>query len=265
VFDYIQVPVVDMREFPTRESKVVSQALWGEKVNIQNRSGDWLSIATPDGYSGWVPPSSIIQREEIYSGHIEVTRLSAHIYPIPDIEFGPLKTLPFGSKLHILESSDLRWVKILLPEEKEAYIQKGDIVSEPPIRNKRDLIPFSKKFLDLPYTWGGRSSFGYDCSGFVQMLYHRLGVPLPRDARQQICDGRLKSLALEEITPGDLIFFGKSEEKIAHVGMCLEGAFFIHASSRENKPYLRISSLSDLEWSGHKEATYPFRAARRIT
>jgi len=48
-----------------------------------------------------------------------------------------------------------------------------------------ELIALSQRFLGLPYTWGGTSSFGYDCSGFTQMLCRRGGVLIPRDADVQ--------------------------------------------------------------------------------
>ncbi|MCP5492677.1 MAG: C40 family peptidase [Chlamydiales bacterium] len=94
---------------------------------------------------------------------------------------------------------------------------------------------FSQKFLGLLYIWGGRSSFGYDCSGFVQMLYSQIGIKLQRDAKQQILDSRLQSIKIDELKLGDLIFFGKSDQRIMHVGMYIGNEQFIHATARENK------------------------------
>ncbi len=252
----IHLPFVEMRERPSQQSKVVSQALFGEEVHVSNRLDGWVNIMTPDGYSGWVPADSFVTSENPYSKDLEVTRLRAHIYGAMDTEFGPILSVPHGSKLHLLDSSDPRWLKILLPDGRQAFIQKGDVEPEP-----FELVSFAKKFLGLPYTWGGRSSFGYDCSGFVQMLYGKLGKNLPRDARQQILQG--KPLPLNQLTLGDLIFWGKSEREIMHVGVYLSEGEFIHTSSRENKPYLRISKLTDFEWSGDGKACYPYRCGRK--
>lgn len=254
----IHLPVVDMREQAILQSKVVSQALFGESVQISRQIGDWACVMTSDEYLGWVPQRSLLMRCEPYPKDIEVARLSAHIYAVADTEYGPLMTLPYGSKLEVVNASDTRWYKIRLPDGQNAFIQRGDVETEP-----FDLLHFSKKFLGLPYTWGGRSSFGFDCSGFVQMLYGRLGIRLPRDAEQQILDPQGQPVALEELKLGDLIFWGSSEEEVKHVGMYLEGEQFIHTSPRENKPYVRISRLSDFEWSSQKEAFYSFRGARR--
>lgn len=260
MYIYVHVPVVDMRESAAQASKVVSQALFGEQVQVGARSGEWVHIATPDAYTGWVKFGDLAAISEPYRQDIEVTRLSAHVYPTNDTEYGPFFTLPYGSKLRVLEQEDARWIRVSLLDGREAFIQKGDVVPEV----HKDLISFSKKFLGLPYTWGGRSSFGYDCSGFVQMIYKRIGIQLPRDARQQVLDPRGKVVAMDALAAGDLIFFGRSESDIGHVGMSLGGLTFIHASSRENRPYLRTSELCDLEWSGHAKSWSPYRTARRI-
>lgn len=263
-FLYIIKPCVEMREENTRASKVVSQALFSEQIRTKKEEGGWTSIITPDGYSGWIPSDSFTVRETPYKGSCTVTRPAAHLYHLNDIEYGPVATLPYGSKLEEVNASDPRWMKVALPDAQEYYIQKGDLLEEEPCRAKWDLISLSQKFLGLPYTWGGRSSFGFDCSGFMQMLYGHLGILLPRDARQQILDPRLTTCAIDQTEPGDLLFFGKTEQKILHVGLSLGNGQFIHATSKENQPWIRISKLTDFEWSGNAAAHYPYRTGRRL-
>lgn len=249
----IHLPVVNMREAPHAASKIVSQALFAERIELLEERGEWVLIRTPDRYIGWVQKGSFIMREEPYQGDIEITRLMAHVYATPDTEHGPLLTLPYGSTLKTIDASDSRWIEIALVGSERAFVQKGDVVPQP-----FDL----KQFLGIPYTWGGRSSFGYDCSGFVQMIYRRYGIDLPRDAKDQILDPRLMSGQSDCLHFGDLIFWGKSAIEIKHVAMSLGGLEFIHTSVRENKPYLRISKLSDPEWSGEASCFYPFRTAK---
>ena len=75
------------------------------------------------------------------------------------------------------------------------------------------LLPASQKvfetasqFMNVPYLWGGRSVFGFDCSGFIQTVHKIHGVSLPRDTSQQVSAGQVIS-ALKDAVPGDLAFF----------------------------------------------------------
>lgn len=262
---YINVPVVNMRENPTNESAVVSQATFAEKIAVEKETEGWSYIATSDGYSGWVQSSACVSLPQPYEASLTVSRpLGAHLYHVKDTEFGPVKTLPYGSQLRAVDETDARWIQVLLPDSTFAYIQKGDVLPESKLMHKEELIEFSQKFLNLPYTWGGRSSFGFDCSGFVQMLYGKIGINLQRDSKQQVKDARFRLVSEKELEPGDLLFFGKSEQKIMHVGLYIGKGQFIHATARENKPWIRISQLTDFEWSGHPNAYYPYRTARQL-
>lgn len=261
---YVNEPVVDMRESPSNESKVVSQALFSEQVTLEKEEGDWSSIFTPDGYSGWIPSETLAKRSTPYDATLQISRLAAHLYGVMDTEWGAIKTLPYGTKLHPLDITDPRWIKIALPDDEVAYIQRGDVALEPKPTTKDDLVEFSKKFLGLPFTWGGRSSFGYDSSGFVQMLYSQIGIDFQRDSYQQILDPRFQTILLEDLEPGDLVFFGKSQQIINRVGMYIGQGQFIHATVRENMPWIRISNLTDFEWSGHPETNSPYRTGRQL-
>lgn len=263
IFFYMTEPVTDMRKEPNNSSSVVSQTFLGEEVHLNKEENGWHLITTSDGYQGWVLSSSILSRKDPYDPSLKTSRPSAHLYATPSMYQGPFCTIPYGTLLEKVEEINHEWFHVLLPDQTSCYIRCGDVTSIFSIRTKEDLIPFSQLFLNLPYTWGGRSSFGFDCSGFVQMLYKEIGISLPRDAYQQISAPQLFAVPLEDIQPGDLIFFGASHEKITHVGMYIGENCFIHTSIKENKPWLRISSLSDFNWSGDPLSEHPYRAARR--
>lgn len=261
---YINEPVAVMREEVTHDSRVASQALFSEKVSVEKQVGDWSLITTPDGYQGWAQTAALVGRENVYDTDLKVSRLAAHLYGIKDTEFGPIKTLPFGSQLKALDASDARWIKVILPDEKECFIQRGDVAILPTLTSKADLAEFANKFKGLPYTWGGRTSFGYDCSGFVQMLYNQIGVQLQRDAKQQILDERFQDVSLDMLTPGDLVFFGQNPGKIQHVGLYIGDSQFIHSTVKEFQPWIRVSSLKDPAWAGGDGAAYPYRVFRKF-
>jgi gamma-D-glutamyl-L-lysine dipeptidyl-peptidase len=87
------------------------------------------------------------------------------------------------------------------------------------------------QYLDTPYSWGGKSKCGIDCSGFCQQVFKQFGIKLPRDAYQQAEHGEVVGFLLEAQT-GDLAFFDNEEGKITHVGLMLSPDEIIHASGK---------------------------------
>ena len=131
---------------------------------------------------------------------------------------------------------------------KRGWVQRGDVTFDPKPASIDETIALARRFLGLPYTWGGTSSYGYDCSGFTQMLCRRRGAAIPRDARPQAEWGGVMAVEKEELQPGDLIYFGKGPEKrITHTGMYIGGGEFIHATAHE-KPVIQISRVDDPHW-----------------
>ena len=108
-----------------------------------------------------------------------------------------------------------------------------------------DLINFAKKFLGVPYVFGGTTPQGFDCSGFVQYVYkHALGINISRTTQTQIKDGR--EVGKNELQPGDLVFTDKG-----HVTLYIGNNQVIHAP--QTGDVVKISNL----WS--------FWRARRIS
>lgn len=260
-----------MRCLPCSSAEVVSQAIYAEPLQLISYDGEWAQVATEiDSYRGWVRKSSLINRltagESAYA-YGYVARHAAHIYREQDTIYGPIITLPYESRLELVscpsQGLSERWLQIKLLGGSCGYIQKGDIALSRPLLNIEDMCAHSRFFLNLPYTWGGRSSFGYDCSGLVQMLYRSCGIYLPRDAKDQYTWQGVKVIEIEALKKGDLLFFGQNKDKIQHVGLFLGGEEFIHTCAVvENMPYVRVSRLSDREWNGG--GYYGYRSATTL-
>jgi len=137
------------------------------------------------------------------------------------------------------------------PEEQTQY---AAILSEEKIKDnvpdvsipedlglKDKLILFAKKFMNIPYRFGGTSLFGIDCSGYVQKVYSMIGVNLPRSAREQFHEGQ--PVDTGELSIGDLVFFRTYAPFPSHVGIYLGDNLFIHASSRGKK--VTIDNLTE--------------------
>ncbi len=101
--------------------------------------------------------------------------------------------------------------------------------------------------LDRPYRYGGDSPRGFDCSGLVYYAHLRNGIPIPRTAQDQ--QRRARPVALQDLTPGDLLFFREIERKPSHVGLYVGDGRFIHASTSERA--VTLSHLSNPYWQQH--------------
>ncbi|MBQ8877747.1 MAG: C40 family peptidase, partial [Lachnospiraceae bacterium] len=103
-----------------------------------------------------------------------------------------------------------------------------------------EICQYAKQFLGNPYVWGGTSlTKGADCSGFVQSIFKKYGVSLPRTSRAQANAGT--KIQYSQIQPGDLIFYAKGGT-INHVAIYIGGGQVIHASSP--KTGIKISNYN---------------------
>jgi cell wall-associated NlpC family hydrolase len=98
------------------------------------------------------------------------------------------------------------------------------------------------KFLGVPYVFGGTSTTGFDCSGYVQHVFAMLGISLPRTADAQYDAGHR---VIGGMKPGDLVFFQTYEPGPSHVGIYLGNGKFVHASSHG----VMVSKLSESYWA----------------
>lgn len=104
----------------------------------------------------------------------------------------------------------------------------------------KNLLAQARSYMGVPYVWGGTTPAGFDCSGYVQYVYGKVGVNLPRTADVQFNEGR--SVALGSEAPGDMVFFETYTAGASHVGIYIGGGQFIHASS---SGCVRVSSLDE--------------------
>jgi len=126
------------------------------------------------------------------------------------------------------------------PAIKSSTIENKSVVSEKkdisPSRGAVDqienLLFTAKKYLGVPYVYGGESPKGFDCSGFAQYVFNKFGIDLPRSSSQQATIG--VKVTENQALPGDLVFFNTGGGKqISHVGIYLGGGKFIHASQND--------------------------------
>ncbi len=139
-------------------------------------------------------------------------------------------------KVQLCEDDYPGWLKI----DDIIHLKPTEEVYQPPILSADEIqarlpraIAFTQAAMQQPnyYLWGGTVGPNYDCSGLMQAAFSSVGIQLPRDAYQQAAF--TQAISLEDLQPGDLVFFG-SAVKITHVGLYLGEGRYIHSSGREN-------------------------------
>ena len=244
-------PVANMYSKPSEDADVVSQAIYGANVGLMEQREGWARIRTADDYTGWTPLAALGPGQAYAaSGRVaEVRSLFAHLYREASVTaHAPLLTVPFETKLEVVAQPEERWVQVRLPDDRSGWVQAGDVAFDAKPLTIPEMLALAKRFLGLPYTWGGTSSFGYDCSGFAQMLERRRGVGMPRDAQPQADWSGAASVERQDLAPGDLLYFGGSAKKITHTGVYLGDGKFINATTWQT-PMVRIDDLDDPHWS----------------
>lgn len=224
------VSVAAVRSAPDHRSEMTTQLLYGETFEVLSAEQKFLYIRMDfDGYEGWLHYRQADLESGISSGRTLVTE--------------PFLLTEIAGK------------KMLLSQGSE---QPG---SEPfaPLP-ATEITDTAKQWLNVPYLWSGRSFFGVDCSGFVQMVYKLHGIALPREAAAQAAVGEVLSF-VEESQPGDLAFFDNEEGTIVHVGIMLSPHQIIHAFGAVRIDEIDSSGIFNKELNTH---THRLRMVRSL-
>jgi hypothetical protein len=235
---------------------VVSQALYGTGVSTLQSSQGWSNIRTADGYTGWVEAADLkTLNGGLYAPKddaVRVTALSANVYREPDVTaHAPVLQLPWEARLEPAPppaKNTERWLEVRLVDGQMGWVQRGDVSGDFTPVSIGDMLQLAHRFIGTTYTWGGVSSFGFDCSGFTQMLERQRGIGMPRDADIQAAWSGVIAVERKDLQPGDLLYFGSSPTKITHTGMYLGNGEFIHDTTHDH-PGVQISRLDDMPWT----------------
>lgn len=223
-------------------SRVQTQVLYGSSLLVTEEIAGWSKVLIPqqgtrkdaNGYPGWVPSCQLVEESDIPLGskRAEVISDKAWLYKGTSQQ---LIELSYLTSLPVLEEMD-KLVKVRTPEgtgflkADDIRLVDGVIAPQAGVANiGRGIVEQAKRFLDLPYLWGGVSSYGFDCSGFAYAMHRYFGILIPRDASDQAKQGNL--VEREQLEAGDLVFFAHEEGKgsIHHVGIYVGDHQMIHS------------------------------------
>lgn len=168
----------------TTESESVSELLYNETVSIEDREDGWCRVTSlHDDYPGWISADALTPALPSQTGgetRICVSRQAAG-YADPHAGTASL-FISYGTPLDIVERVSLDGTA-RLRDLGGLWFDETDILPPDPARS---LCEEARKFLDVPYVWGGRSGWGIDCSGLVQQCCRSRGLGIRRDTSQQV-------------------------------------------------------------------------------
>lgn len=234
--EFYSMPPADGAE---RGKLIESQLLANERVELLEVSGNWARARAieqaslkADGrtlapYEGWLPldaltfslplpPTAVVRSKTVTAGGADVS---------------------LGVKVRVLGST-AAGARVLLPGGETALLQAKHLNPLPqpakPETLRAKILDTARLFLGDKYYWGGRSAWGIDCSGLVNLAYRAWGLDVPRNAGDQYAASR--RVAREELKPADLIFSADAAKPglITHVMLYSGAGKLIEATGDSN-------------------------------
>lgn len=222
---------VNIRKEPNTTSDILMLVEINTELKVIGEEGNWYKVSTSEG-DAYVSKDLLSNKKVNLTNRGNVDRISAN-------------------KEETKSESDT----IEIEEKETSSTTASQIVS------------YAKKFLGVPYVYGGASSSGFDCSGFTMYVYKHFGISMGHGAQMQSKLGKAvnanknsKSSLLNNLEIGDLVFFLDYEtmDEIGHCGIYIGDGDFIHASSGSGY-CVKINSLLPGEYYNTR-----YCAARRI-
>jgi gamma-D-glutamyl-L-lysine dipeptidyl-peptidase len=226
----------------TSDNLTQTQALFGDRVFVVGQQGDWDEVLVPGqptpknalGYPGWIPKAQL-RTDAGYSALKDTASfaladrgITTWLYRDSGLSDRDLE-ISTNTGLPVLNRTATA-VQVATPDRGPRWLdartvavhEKPTDVSHP---TGADLVRYAVEFVNVPYLWGGRAGFGFDCSGFTSTIYQVHGITLPRDADAQATDRHGRAIDNSALQPGDLLFYSHGSKdpdnpgEIYHVAM----------------------------------------------
>lgn len=245
--------VLDMHQAPQRRATLVSQLLFGETFTVYEHRRGWAwGQSSRDNYVGYVRADGLTRR--LITPSHWVSALATHIYTAPDLKSAVRAQLSMASLIRLKEGDIEAGFRQLSTGGWIFAKHCTPLGSVTP-----DYVATARLFLNVPYRWGGRSAWGVDCSGLVQIAMISAGLKVPRDTDMQAASLG-KPLAMpgnaQHHRRGDLVFFP------GHVGIMQDETTLLHANAFD----MRVSChpLSEVIARVAHETANPAITVRRL-
>ena len=283
---FVSASSLRLRSQPSTASATLDYAPRNDVVVVLGKSGQWYQV-NYNLQTGFMHQDHlrVTTRENAELGYGEITGSRVNIRSGPGTNYAVIAQGKAGEKGYIIGVNN-QWYKIIfgntigyirsdymkltqIPYENQDSPNKplffvggkstgvkpsASALQKPGTTNANAILATAKIYLGVPYVWGGSTPNGFDCSGFVQYVFAKHGISLPRTSKQQWTVGT--SVSKSNLVPGDLVFFANTYTSgVSHLGIYMGSGQFIHASSSKG---VIISELSNSYWSSH------YHGAKRI-
>ena len=251
----ITVSVCNMRTEADYDAGMATQGVLGMPVQILE-DGSWLKVRTPEGYEAYVQNRSVqpMTRSELTAWNtapqVVVTALWAGVYKQPNETSQLVGDAVATNRLRLISAKG-SFYHVAFPDGRTGYLSKirADRLTHwrKSLNNSaKAILATAKRFVGIPYMWGGMSPKGMDCSGFVRTVLLCHDIIIPRDASQMATKGQHIDIFpklnddstnvkpdFSHLQPGDLLFFGRKATadkpaRVSHVGIYTGHGRFIH-------------------------------------
>lgn len=276
-----------LRSGPSTDHKTLDYAFLGEYVNVTGKTGNWYKVSY-NLTEGYMHESYLLvyDRKNVELGYGKLNANKVNVRSGPGTSYSALTRGNEGDKAYIIGFNN-QWYKVIFGS-KIGYIRSDYVhLTQIPYENRDSknaplffvngqstgvtpsasalngssgtttasrIVATAKQYIGVPYVWGGSTPNGFDCSGFVQYVFNRHGITLPRTTTEQYRIGSYVSKSNLKI--GDLVFLQNTyREGISHVGIYVGDGKMIHASSSKG---VVISDLSSSYYTNH------YYGARRV-
>lgn len=213
--------VAAIRETPAPDSRMVTQALHGETLDVFQEEGEFgLCQLHRDRYVGWVLMEAV--SAPVLPPTYKISALRTYCFSEPDLKSAPRFMLCLGARVVATGRVDGLWTECA----RAGWVHARHLA--PLEAFETDPAAVAERYIDTPYLWGGRESLGLDCSGLVQQAFEACGVLLPRDSDLQAAwagDPLTDWSAAGLLQRGDLLFWD------GHVGLLTAPDMLLHANA----------------------------------
>ena len=271
----------DQQEALSADNLTRTQALLGEHVSVVGEHGDWDEVVVPGqptpqnalGYPGWIPKAQLTT-DPVYDElkkkdapfALADRGITTWLYRDPGLSDHDLE-VSTNTRLPVLNRTD-KAVQVATPDRGPKWLDARTVaVYEKPTDIPRptgaDLARYAAMFVNVPYLWGGRAGFGFDCSGFTSTIYQVYGITLPRDAGRQAADSQGRPVDQSALQPGDLLFYSHGStdpddpDAIYHVAMYSGDGDMIEAPDKAAPVRIIPVQLDEDYWGARRYLDQP--------